>query len=131
MENTGKKILIIDDAEDLRDTMSEILEIKGYNAITANNGIEGVDMATEEHPDLILLDLRMPDIDGFEVIRRIRNHDDEWGKTAKILILTASGESDEIPTDIGFSPADFLLKTEYGIDNIAGRIEEKLNEETD
>ena len=130
MENTGEKILIIDDAEDLRETMSEILEIKGYNATTASNGIEGVDMAVEQHPDLILLDLRMPDIDGFEVIRRIRNHDDKWGETAKILILTASGESDEIPDDIGFSPVDFLLKTEYGIDNIAGRIEEKLNENT-
>jgi two-component system alkaline phosphatase synthesis response regulator PhoP len=122
-----QKILIIDDAKDLREAMTDILELKGYNVVTADRGESGVATALSEHPDLILLDLRMPDIDGFEVIRKVREND--WGKTAKILILTASGESDEIPKDIEMSIDDFLLKTEWGLDNIAIKIREKLEEQ--
>lgn len=121
-----KKILIIDDAVDLREAMADILELKGYETLIADDGTLGVQKALSEHPDLTLLDLRMNDMDGFDVIRHIRQ--DGWGKNAKILILTASGESDEIPKDIDMDVEDFLLKTEYGIGNIAERIEKKLNE---
>lgn len=124
--NEKPTILIVDDAEDLRESMSEILELRGYRAITADRGETGVATALAEHPDLILLDLRLPDFDGYEVIRQIRA--DEWGKTAKILILTASGESDDIPPDIEMNSRDFLMKTEWGLDNISEKIQEKLNE---
>lgn len=120
-----KKILIIDDAEDLRDAMTDILELRGYEVITADRGESGIEKTLSERPDLVLLDLRMPDIDGFEVIRRIRA--DEWGATAKILILTASGESDDIPRDINMDTSNFLLKTEWGLDNISDRINEELD----
>ncbi len=119
-------ILIIDDSKDLRETMSDILELKGFDTLVADQGQSGIDIAFSNHPNLILLDLRMPDIDGFEVIRRIRK--DEWGATAKILVLTASGEVSDIPNDINLESEDFLLKTDYGIGNISEKIKEKLKE---
>ena len=121
-----QKILIVDDSTDLRESMAEILEIKGYDTLIADSGKTAIEIALAQHPNLILLDLRMPDIDGFEVIRTLRK--DEWGKNAKILILTASGESDEIPDAIEMKTRDFLLKTEWGLHNISERIEEKLTE---
>ena len=121
-----KKILIIDDTKDLADTLAEVVSFKGYQSIVATNGADGIETALREHPDLILLDIRMPDIDGFEVLRRIRK--DEWGKTAKIVFLTASVSYDEVPTDLNVDKSDFLLKTQWGMGNITKKIEEKLAE---
>ena len=119
------RILIIDDAQDLVEALEEMLQLKGYETLTAHHGTAGVSLALAEHPDLIILDLRMPDIDGFEVIRQLRK--DEWGRTAKIVILTASGESDKIPQDIALDRDDFLMKTEWGLDTLTTKIAEKLS----
>ena len=119
-------VLVVDDSIDLIEALEEMLILKGYGALTASCGLDGVSLALTKHPDLIILDLRMPDIDGYEVVKRIRK--DDWGKTARILILTASGESDEIPHDIELDREDFLLKTEWGLDKLAGKIAEKLAE---
>lgn len=121
-----KKILIIDDVPDLADSIDDMLQFKGYHTMIARSGREGLTAALLEHPDLILLDLRMPDIDGYEVIRRLRK--DAWGKHAKILILTAADTSEAIPEDIAVTPDEILHKSQWGIDNIAARVDIMLAE---
>ena len=120
------KILIVDDAKDLSDAIGDILQFKGYQTIVSHDGASAITIALEEHPDLILLDLRMPGLTGFDVIRKL--HEDDWGKTVKILMLTAVDRVDEIPADIDIKPEDYLMKSRWGIDNIAQRIEKKLAE---
>jgi CheY-like chemotaxis protein len=100
--------------------------MKGYTTMTAYNGKDGLDTALREHPDLITLDVRMPIMDGYEVMRELRK--DAWGKDAKILILTATGGSEPIPDDLTIPQSDFLAKTLYGMDNIAEKVAEKLAE---
>lgn len=117
----AKKILIIDDVPDLADSIDDMLQFKGYHTMIARSGREGLTAALLEHPDLILLDLRMPDIDGYEVIRRLRK--DAWGKNAKILILTAADTSEAIPDDIAVTQDEILHKSQWGIDNIAARVD--------
>lgn len=121
-----KKVLIIDDTTDLADALRDIVEFKGHIGLTAASGGEGLEIALREHPNLILLDIRMPDMDGFEVFRRLRQ--DEWGKNVKIVFLTASVTPEGIPEDITIDPGDFLMKTQWGVGNLADKIEEKLNE---
>ena len=67
-----KKVLVIDDTEANIQLCSFILKKKGHEAIEARNGLDGVDSAIKERPDLILLDIQLPDIDGLEVAKRIR-----------------------------------------------------------
>src|SRR3989344_5539442 len=86
-----KKILIIEDSADLADSLEDMLIFKGYNAIKVSTGLAGLKIAPQEKPDLILLDLKLPDVDGYEVLRKLRK--DEWGKTARVLVLTFSVET--------------------------------------
>ena len=119
-----KKILIIEDSPDLADSLEDLLNFKGYQAIKSNDGRQGLALAIMEKPNLILLDLKLPDIDGFEVYRRLRQ--DDWGKSARILILTASDTSDNVPEDIDIAEDDILHKSHWGIENLAARIEGEL-----
>lgn len=86
-ENTGKKILIVEDNEMNRDMLSRRLERQGYAVAIAVNGQEGLDMTLTYMPDLILLDMSLPLIDGWDVARRLKGS--EQTKKIPIIALTA------------------------------------------
>jgi DNA-binding response OmpR family regulator len=117
-----KKILIIEDSPDLADSLEDMLKFKGYHTFKSNDGIRGISIALAEKPDLILLDLKLPDINGYEVYRKLRK--DEWGKDASIMILTASDTFESIPEDLDIKPEDILRKSNWGIDGLASKVEE-------
>lgn len=125
-DSTQKTILVVDDAEELTKVIGDMLEYKHYRVLIAHNGTDAIALAKKEHPDLTLLDLRMPDVSGYDVVRELRK--DDWGKTAKFLILTATDFLDERPTDLGLAPSDYLAKSMWGISEVATRIEKKLTE---
>lgn len=84
-----EKILVIDDEKDFLDVMEKRLNVEGYHVLTALNGIEGLKMAKEKRPDLIICDIKMPIKDGFEVLREIRKN-----ISAKLPIIIASAMDD-------------------------------------
>ena len=85
-----KKILIVDDEKEVCDIIKSMLEKGGYDAFTASKGAEGIEEATEQCPDLVLLDILLPDIDGFEVMRRLRYS----AATQNVPIVIVSGIRD-------------------------------------
>jgi len=88
-----KKILVVEDEKNIVDILVFNLKREGYTALEAYDGEEGLRLALEEDPDLILLDLMLPKLDGFEVCRAVRSA----GKTTPILMLTArEGETDKV-----------------------------------
>lgn len=119
-----KSVLIIEDSPYLADSLVDMLEMRELRAIVAPTGREGVELAIEEHPDLILLDIRLPDIDGYEVYRRIR--ETEWGKTAKILVLTASESTENISRNIDLPSDHVLYKPDWSVPDLLDRIQEKI-----
>lgn len=88
----GEKILIVDDDPDIRDVLTIILEAQGYQITVARNGIEGFAKLSDEKPDLIILDLLMPKMDGFAVYKELQNT--KWAElnNIPILILTSVRE---------------------------------------
>lgn len=89
------KILIVDDEADLAETIRFSLELEGYNVLVASDGEAGLNVARQEKPDLILLDLMLPKLDGYKVCRLLKF--DERYKSIPILMLTAkTQEKDKI-----------------------------------
>ena len=87
------KILIVDDDPDILDAVSMILESQGYQVVTARDGVEGLATLKAENPDLMILDLMMPKMDGFGVCKELQ--DPRWGKYKNIPILMLTSVREE------------------------------------
>lgn len=121
------KILIIDDEEQIRRALKSILSARHYEVILAENGSDGIDLAIDHNPDLIILDLALPDISGFEVAEELRT----W-YTGPILVLSVrSGDIDKIGAlDLGaddyltkpFSAGELLARVRALLRRSAGQI---------
>ena len=84
-----KKILVVEDTEDNRQILRDLLSMAGYEMVEAHDGAEGVEKAAEHRPDLILMDIQMPVMDGFETTAAIRTREKETGGHLPIVALTA------------------------------------------
>ena len=104
----GKHILIIDDEQDLLDLLRPRLETAGYEISTALDGQEGLNKAREEKPDLILLDVMMPKMDGYQVCRFLK-FDEEY-KHIPIVLLTARGQKQDKETGKKVGADGYLTK---------------------
>ncbi len=121
----NKKILIVEDEEDIREAIAEAVAGAGYEVKTAENGRIGLDTALEWKPDLILLDLVMPFIDGHEVLRVLR--EDEWGETVKVIVLTAMDRPFNVALANVGNVEDYIIKGQKTLDEIVLKIQEVLS----
>ena len=80
-------IMIIDDDKDILALMSELLDIRGYSVLTADTGLEGIQLAVSKHPDLVILDISMPEMDGGQVAEKLKGH----SQTQNIPIIFLTG----------------------------------------
>ncbi len=127
---TQKTILIVEDEKILRDAIVDILHINSFLTLEARNGNEGVKLALEKHPDLILLDLIMPAMDGMTACKKIR--EDIWGAKIPIIILTnLSATKDQFIDDaLVHKLTHYLIKSDWKLHNILKKIEEILEDKT-
>jgi len=103
-----KKILIIEDQPDMRGNLNIILKMEGYDVLAASDGREGLALARQHHPDLIVCDVMMPELDGHGVLKALR----EDPATAHIafIFLTARGEKRDLRTGMNLGADDYLTK---------------------
>ena len=103
-----KRILIIENNQQILEDVAEILSLKNFHAITAQNGVSGLQMAKEEHPDLILCDVMMPELDGFDVLKILR----QTPLTTNIpfIFLTAKNSRNDIREGMDLGADDYLTK---------------------
>ncbi len=103
--NSNKKILVADDEFSIREYVSENLLIRGFQVVTAATGAETLALFKSEHPDLIILDIMMPNMDGFETCRRIRQT-----STVPVIMLTALNEDEDKIRALDLGADDYLTK---------------------
>lgn len=120
----AKKILIIEDDKFLRELIAQKLLKEGYDVIWAIDGEEGVKKAIEEKPDLVLLDLILPGIDGFEVLAKIK--EDSVISEAPVIILSNLGQKDDVERGINLGASDYLIKAHFTPAEIIGKIKSVL-----
>ena len=103
-----RRVLVVDDERDLVDLVAYNLTRSGYEVLTANNGTEALDVAQRETPDLVVLDLMLPGIDGTEVARRMKA--DSRTANIPIVMLTAKGEETDIVVGLTLGADDYVTK---------------------
>ncbi len=131
MEVKGARIMIIDDEPQMRRLLKVALTAHGYEIRAAETGREGIDQAAVFHPDLIVLDLSLPDLDGIEVIKKLR----EWTQTPVIILSVREQEGDKIAAlDAGaddyvtkpFSMGELLARVRTALRHAAGAGDEPV-----
>jgi len=120
MQDT-KKILVVDDEQGILDFFEKALNREGYEVRTALNGQAGIKKLHDEKPDLVILDIKMPGIDGIETLRLMK----KWDKDVKVLMLTAYGTLDSAKEALTLGATDFITKP-FKLDYIKEVIKESL-----
>lgn len=120
-----KKILIVDDEVDLVETVRFPLEIEGYHVLVAYNGEDALNQARKENPDMILLDLMLPKMDGYKVCRLLKY--DERYKHIPILMLTAKTQAKDIVIGMKTGADEYITKP-FDINYLMKKVKEYLNE---
>ena len=122
-----KKILVVEDELAYLKLLHSQLTKKGYEVIEAKNGKEGLEKAKSDKPDLILLDIRMPVMDGMTMLGLLRKQ--ETDKKAKVIMLTNLEPDDKIIGDVvNDQPAYYFVKSDISFDDLLKKIEEILAE---
>jgi CheY-like chemotaxis protein len=120
------KILTIEDDVLLRETLTEILEVYGYNVFQAENGEEGVEMFSKTKPDLVLCDVNMPKMDGFEVLKKLKVNVGE-ADMPPFIFLSAKTEKKNMQQALDLGAVDFVSKP-YSTPELLKLIDSRLNE---
>ncbi len=108
MSSNGKKILVVDDEELTTQLAKTFLEKYGFKVIIASDGETGLNLAEAENPDLILLDVMLPSMDGFTVCKKLRENDNF--KNTPILMFTAKGLSSDIEEGKAVGADEYIVK---------------------
>jgi DNA-binding response OmpR family regulator len=103
-----QRILVVDDEEDIRELVSYGLRREGYEVVTAPDGESALARVKERRPDLVVLDLMLPGIDGLEVCRRLRA--DDGTKAIPVIMLTAKVEESDVVIGLGVGADDYVTK---------------------
>ncbi len=122
----GKNILCIEDNPDNMMLVKRVLEASGYSLRQAFNGLDGVKIAETEPIDLVLLDINLPDIDGYEVARRLRNSSMPNTTHLPILIITANVQKRDVEQAMAVGATEFMTKP-IDIFELCSRIEKYVS----
>jgi len=125
-----KKILIIEDEPSARKVMTDKFSREGLDVVCAFNGEDGLAKALEIKPDLILLDLIMPKMDGISMLRKLRE-DGEFGRKAQVMILTnITSDDEERMKELTFlGPECYLVKANWKLVDVVQKVKETLHVE--
>jgi len=117
-----KSVLIIEDEGSLSFALKAKLTTAGFNTMEARDGEEGLKIALTEHPDIILLDILMPHVDGIEFLNLLRQ--DEWGKDAKVMVLTNTDVLQNVEKMMENNVFEYYIKGDTPLEDIVEKVTE-------
>ena len=123
-KNANKRILCIEDEAEMIDLIRLILSRRGYEVQGANGGKEGIDLVRQEKPDLVLLDLMMPDMDGWEVYQQMKA--DEATRDIPVIVVTAKAQSIDKVLGLHIAKVDDYIAKPFSPQELLTSVEEVL-----
>lgn len=124
MEGKNKTILIVEDEASILNALVNKFSKEGFKVISGKNGEEGLKLALKKKPDLILLDIIMPIMDGVSVLKELKQ--DSWGVNAKVIILTNLSEGEDVFDLLDSGEQDYLIKSDWKLDDVVKKVRELL-----
>lgn len=118
------KILVVEDEEILLTALSEELRQEGFDVVGAKDGVDGLEKAAAEQPDLMLLDLVMPRLDGISTLKKMKEQDET--KNIPVVILTNLSDYDKISDALSMGAMDYLVKANYRLEELVTKIKTVL-----
>ncbi len=115
-----KKILVIEDEKDIREAICEVLQDEGYEVLSAVNGESGLQQAFAHQPDLIILDIKMPIMNGLTMLGRLR--EDQWGSSVKVIVMTAMDDPETITQALEGDLSYYLIKSNSSLQDLTDKI---------
>jgi len=120
-----RKILIVEDEVSILRALHDELTNNGFIVLEAKNGQEGLEIALREHPDLILLDIVMPVMDGIAMLDKLR--DDAWGENAQVIILTNLSDAEKARQAMVKGSYAYLVKSDWKLEEVAAKVSDMLS----
>ncbi len=117
-------ILVVDDDRDLRESLQTALVNAGFSTLTADDGAAGLKVALEHKPNLILLDIMMPNMNGHQMLSELRR--DDWGKNVQVLFLTNVDDPKDIIESFEREGNDFIIKSSTSLKEIVTKVKQYL-----
>ncbi len=126
MENKDIKILIVEDDNFLVDMYTTKFELEGFQVLAAEDGEKGIELAREEKPDIILLDILMPKKDGFSTLEDLKKED--VTKDIPVILLTNLGQKEDVKKGFDLGAAGYLIKAHFMPSEVVDKIKKILEE---
>ncbi|SDL51559.1 response regulator transcription factor [Siphonobacter aquaeclarae] len=117
----SQKILIVDDEPGIVMSLEFLMKKEGYQVYIARDGAEALDIIRQEHPDLVVLDVMMPSVDGYEVCRQVK--EDETLRRTKVIFLSAKSKDTDIEKGLSLG-ADLYLTKPFSTRNLMAKVQE-------
>lgn len=122
----AKNILLVEDDEMLNAMYTQKFIKEGYAVLSAFNGAEGIEMAQEHHPDIILLDIIMPKMDGFTALKKLKKGDET--KELPVILLTNLGQEEDIRKGKELGAQDYFIKANHTPQEVVEKVKEVIGE---
>lgn len=124
MVSQKQTILIVEDEILIFNALRDKLSSEGFSILEARSGGQGLEVALAKHPDLILLDIILPGINGMEMLNKLRK--DTWGKDALVILLTNLNEPVKVSDGLAQNVYDYIVKSDWTLEDIVKKVKEGL-----
>lgn len=121
---SNKKILVVEDDIDLSEAIAEKFKSENFEVFESSDGKDGLEKAFKIHPDLILLDLIMPKMDGTTMLRKLR--EDQWGHLVPVIVFTNISDAERLAEALEIGVDEYLLKAEWKLQDIVDKVKKIL-----
>jgi DNA-binding response OmpR family regulator len=120
----AKKILIVEDEKALQKLLADALTKAGYSSSIAKDGLDALEKFEKEKPDLMLLDIVLPELSGFDVLEKIRI---QYNSKIPVIIISNLGEKEDIEMGKNFGVVEYILKSDISLKNLIAKIHQTLS----
>jgi DNA-binding response OmpR family regulator len=128
MPQNAKNVLIVEDEAPMLKVLTEKFSKEGFTVFEARDGKEGLEVALDKKPDVVLLDILMPTMDGIEMLKRLR--EDPWGKMVPVFLLTNLNDLEKISESVRIGISGYLVKTDWKLEDVVNKVKDKLQGST-